>query len=113
MVLRRFLQKILKSADLRDDTDAVTTVIAIQGFVAALAGLLLFEARRNRGLHVDAAGWSDDTIAPIEFHPELIVRWDDEANYAHRTSCTRRPTADHVAAVRPQLAVSRSNTHIR
>lgn len=81
--------------------------------MASLAGLLLFEARLHREEQVPTASWGDDTTGPIEFHPELIVRWDDEANYVRRTSCTRRPTADHAATVRPQLTVARSSTHIR
>ena len=62
--------------------------------MAALVGLLLLERwleNRNTARH-------DDVTGPIAFHPELIVRWDDEADYARSTACTRRAIARRPAA---------------
>ena len=75
--------------------------------MGALLGLLLLERR----LDSRSTARHDDVTGPIAFHPELIVRWDDEADYARSTACTRRSIA-HRPAVRPLEPVfeRRSNT---
>ena len=104
---------ILKSGRLRDDTGDVTSVIVIQSLVGALAGLLLLETRLRRDERARAGYGLDATAAPIKFHPELIIRWDDEANYARGTSCTRKLATERAESIRPQVTVSGSNTRIR
>jgi len=68
----------------------------LQLLLASLAGLLLLERRLNDG----RPSGSDDLTGPIDFHPELIMRWDDEADYARTTTCTRRSIASRPAARR-------------
>jgi hypothetical protein len=60
----------------------------LQVLVGSLAGLLLLEAwlRRHEADHAAANETETDRF---EFHPELLVRWDDEARHRRRPACTR------------------------
>lgn len=51
--------------------------------------------------------------AEFDFHPELIVAWDDEARYASGRPCTRPATADHRGPRRPQLVGSHAQQRLR
>jgi hypothetical protein len=75
------------------DTSGVSIVIALQGLVATLAGLLFLEARLRRIEHDDDGQFGASQVCEIDFHPELIVAWDDEADYARERSCTRPSAA--------------------
>jgi hypothetical protein len=67
----------------------VTFVIGIHVLLVALAGLLLLERwLDDNRCHVD-----DDATGPIDFHPELIVPWDDESEYSRPATCARRSIA--------------------
>lgn len=63
--------------------------MVLQVLVGALAGLLLIEAwlRRHEADHVAAIENEMDRF--VEFHPELLVRWDDEAHHRRHPVCTR------------------------
>jgi hypothetical protein len=67
----------------------VTVVIGIHVLLVALVGLLLLE----RWLDDNRGDIDDDATGPIDFHPELIVPWDDEAEYARPRACARRSIA--------------------
>jgi hypothetical protein len=86
----------------------VTLVIVLQLLLASLVGLLLLERRLN-DLDVPAG---DDSTGPIDFHPELIIRWDDEADYARTDVCARRSIAPRPAMRRVPSASDR-RTHQR
>ena len=85
----------------------------MQLLVATLAGLLLLERWQRRHEAGSAAPFDDVPGAPHDFHPELIMRWDDEAHYARPTPCTRPVTTTHRTAARPLVATSRPHTRIR
>ena len=81
-------------------------VIVLQLLLASLVGLLLLERRQND--RDFCAG--DDATGPIAFHPELIMRWDDEADYARTDACTRRSIAPRPTVRRvPSAAERRSH----
>ena len=86
----------------------MTLVIVLQLLLASLVGLLLLERRLN-DLEIPA---SDDATGPIDFHPELIMRWDDEADYARTDACTRRSIAPR-PAVRRVPSASERRSHQR
>ena len=65
----------------RDDTAAVTVVIAMQVMVAGLATGLLLGRRTHRNEQAHTLPRNDECPS-IEFHPELMVRWDNEADYS-------------------------------
>jgi hypothetical protein len=88
--------------DQPDDNRDVTVVIALQVLVAALAGLLLLESRTNRHNEAISHSIDPDSSEMIEFHPELLARWDDEAAYAQPRPCAR-------PRVRPSHAVQRAD----
>ena len=90
----------------------MTVVIAIQVLAAGLVGGMLFERRPRRREQPSAALWDLESSA-IEFHPELMVRWDDEAAYAQPARCDRRTSVDRRVQVHPQAATSRPHMHIR
>ena len=104
-----FPEKILKFECVGDDTAHVTLVIALQALLAALAGLLLLEHWQLRHKLVPATSVEAD--APIEFHPELIVRWDDDADYARPTRCIRPTTTARRQATGSSAVTTR--THAR
>lgn len=86
----------------------MTLVIVLQLLLACLVGLLLLERRLNdRDVHAGA-----DATGPIDFHPELIMRWDDEADYARTDVCTRRSIAPR-PAVRRVPSASERRSHQR
>ena len=86
----------------------MTVVIVLQLLLASLVGLLLLERRLNdRGPHA-----GDDATGPIDFHPELIMRWDDEADDARTDACTRRSIAPR-PAVRCVPSASERRSHQR
>ena len=86
----------------------MTVVIVLQLLLASLVGLVLLERRLDdRNL---PAG--DDATGPIDFHPELIMRWDDEAHYARTDACTRRSIAPR-PAVRRVPSASERRSHQR
>jgi hypothetical protein len=91
----------------------VTIVIALQGLVATLAGLLLLEARVRRGEVLHRAHLDDDRVSETDFRPELIVAWDDEANYARKRPCTRSAGVEGRESRRPQPVGSNPNRRIR
>jgi len=90
----------------------VTFVIAIQVLVAGLIGGVLFERRPHRHEQPSAA-WCDVESSAIEFHPELMVRWDNEVAYAQPARCDRRSSVDRRVQVLTQAATSRPHMHIR
>jgi len=85
----------------------------MQVLVVALAGLLLLERWQRRHELAPVTTLDDEADAPIDFHPELIMRWDDEADYARPTPCTRPATPVQRPLARPLAAASRPHTHIR
>ena len=95
--------KILKSGARTDDNDDVTIVISLQILVATLAGLLLLETRLRRDERARTDEIEAASAADVDFHPELIVAWDDEANYARRSNCTRSASRDHCDVRRSSL----------
>lgn len=104
---------VLKLEGARDDTVGVTVVIALQVLVAGLAGLLLLEARLDRDGGDRMTPIRRESGESIDFHPELIVRWDDEADYARQRRCTREVAAARHDLRPLQPVPSRSHTHIR
>lgn len=87
----------------------MTLVIVLQLLLASLVGLLLLERRLS-----DTSALSDDdpTLA-VEFHPELIVRWDDESVATPSSFCSRRVVSDHRTRARAESPAlrPRSYTH--
>ena len=84
----------------------MTLVIVLQLLLASLVGLLLLERKLNDRDFL--AG--DDATGPLDFHPELITRWDDEADYSRTDACTRRSIAPRPAVRRvPSAAERRSH----
>ncbi len=86
----------------------MTFVIGIHVLLVALAGLLLLE----RWLDDNRGDVYDDATGPIDFHPELIVPWDDEAEYARQPACARRSIAPRPVRRDSQSAPAR-RSHIR
>jgi hypothetical protein len=103
---------VLKSVGECDDNSGVTIVIALQGLVGTLAGLLFLEARLRRIEHDDDGQFGTSQTAEIDFPPELIVAWDDEADYARERSCTR-PSAAARRGSRRLQPVSTGSQHRR
>jgi hypothetical protein len=86
--------------------------MALQVLVPALAGLLLLEALQHR-VESDYQSLSDGGLArPIDFHPDLIVQWDDETNYGRRRPCTRSQRSIRQDRHHSQASVSRPHTNI-
>lgn len=82
----------------------------MQVLVVALAGLLLLERWLGRDEIAPDGSFGDWSDATLEFHPELITRWDDEADYARPAPCTRPVTSAHRRLSRPLAAASRPQT---
>jgi hypothetical protein len=105
------LEKNLKIGRVRDDNAHVTLVIVIQMLVFGAAAAMYAERR----VHCDAMDRSTSSVhtaEPIEFHPELIVHWDDESNGA-RTTCTGRGVSDRRARARSRSAAVRPRSFAR
>jgi len=63
--------------------------MALQLLVATLAGLLLLEARLSQSHAAASRSLDSESDEMVDFHPELLARWDDEAAYAQPRPCTR------------------------
>ena len=85
----------------------------MQMLLAALAGLLLLEARMRRDEHAQRDRLDCARATDVDFHPELIVAWDDEANYARQRPCTRSATGEQRELRRPLLVESRPHQQLR
>ena len=86
----------------------------MQLLLATLAGLLLLEARMRREERLRRDDLDGACPGAIDFHPELIVAWDDEANYARQPRpCTRSTKSDQPDARRPLLAGSPAHQRLR
>jgi hypothetical protein len=108
-----FSGRSLKSAGEWDDNWGVTIVIALQGLAFTLAGLLLLEARLHRNEQDDRGTFDPSQAAGFDFHPELIVAWDDEADYARKRACTRPVRVDRRESRPLQPATSRPHQQLR
>lgn len=84
-----------------DDNEDVTLVIIAQALLLALAALLLLEVRYQNAAANDRELFTGEDSDDIEFHPELIARWDDEADYAREPVCTRPMRAPAQVRRRP------------
>ena len=96
-----------------DDNPDVTLVIAVQVVVAALGAALLFERWSQHDETQLAFTPMADPADTIEFHPELIVRWDDEAHAVATPNCVRRSASRRRARARTQTASPRVRSFIR
>jgi len=70
-----------------------------------LAAMFLLGRRSHRHEQAHTLPRSDD-CPPIEFHPELMVRWDDEADYARPVRCARRSSVDRRVPAHAQTTKS-------
>mgnify|MGYP006950041870 CR=1 FL=1 len=91
----------------------MTIVIVLQILLATLAGLLLLETRLRRDERARKGQIETASAADVDFHPELIVAWDDEANYARRNTCSRSASRDHCDVRRPSLVAARPHQRLR
>ena len=81
--------------------------------MAGLAAALLFERWTHRDETRLKFTSTDDPAQTFQFHPELIVRWDDEAHVAATPACARRSASDRRARARTQTASPRLRSFIR
>jgi hypothetical protein len=87
--------------------------MVFQLLVAGLAVLLLLEAWLRRRDHGHPAPLDHGRADDVNLHPELIVPWDDEADYARRSACSRpnRPTMQ--ATTRQPVGISQTDADTR
>ena len=112
--MERNLDRVLKLGGPNDDNGDVTVVIAMQLLLATLAGLLLLEARMRRDERLRREDLDRVQPGVVDFHPELIVAWDDEANYARQPRpCTRSLNSEKPDARRPLLVDSPAHQNQR
>jgi hypothetical protein len=81
----------------------------LQLLLASLVGLLLVERRLN-DRHVRS---QDDATGPIDFHPELIMRWDDETDDATASVCNRSTASNLRARARSESVLLRPRSYVR
>jgi len=75
-----------------DDTADMNEVTFAQMLFGALAVLMFLEAR-SAGKRRDAPRNPEYADHSPEFHPKLLVRWDDEANDSSASDCERGPVS--------------------